>query len=38
MRRGTYDPTGGSLPSAVKWLLIANGVVFALQVLLSGTL
>ena len=38
MRRATYDPTGGSLPSAVKWLLIANGVVFALQLLLSGAL
>lgn len=38
MRRATYDPTGGSLPSAVKWLLIANGVVFGLQLLLSGPL
>lgn len=38
MKRSTYDPTGGALPAAVKWLLIANGGVFAVQLLLSGAL
>lgn len=38
MRPATYDPTGRSLPSAVKWLLIANGGVFLLQILVAGPL
>lgn len=29
----TYDPTGGVFPTAIKWLLIANGIVFAVQLL-----
>lgn len=28
-----YDPTGGMLPRGLKWLLVANGAVFALQLL-----
>ncbi|MBW3660799.1 MAG: rhomboid family intramembrane serine protease [Gemmatimonadetes bacterium] len=37
MRRvGTYDPTGGWFPPVVKWLLIANGAVFALQILVGA--
>lgn len=40
MRRrvGTYDPTDGMLPPAIKWLLIANGALFALQLLVGALL
>jgi len=31
-----YDPTGGVFPSAIKGLLIANGIVFVLQIVLAG--
>lgn len=31
----TYDPTGGIFPPAIKGLLIANGVVFVLQIVLA---
>lgn len=36
MRVGTYDPTGGWFPPAVKGLLIANGAVFALEILVAA--
>lgn len=40
MRRWTrtYDPTGGPFPPAIKGLLIANGVVFAAQLLVGPVL
>ncbi|HUP00515.1 MAG TPA: rhomboid family intramembrane serine protease [Gemmatimonadota bacterium] len=35
---GTYDPTASPFPPAIKWLLIANGGVFVLQILLAAPL
>ena len=34
-RTRTYDPTASPFPTAIKWLLIANGGVFVLQILLA---
>ncbi len=35
MFRRTYDPTAGVFPPAIKWLLLINAGVFAIQVLLG---
>src|SRR5688500_8470968 len=36
-RTRTYDPTAGVFPPAIQWLLIANGIVFVVQVLIGPT-
>ncbi|MDX1660345.1 MAG: rhomboid family intramembrane serine protease [Gemmatimonadota bacterium] len=35
-RTAAWDPTGGWVPPAVKWLLIANGAVFLVEILVAA--